>query len=181
MLYVTHPHFGRVDRPQNLWLVVIVLILAIEVAAKSKHLPLPPQIAAAKTAYIDNQSGIAKLGDRAYEQLTKWGRFEVIQDRRKADLIFLLSAKAYDGGYVTTGGGTTGRVDENGNINMTNDPSYTSHVSVNYTFLTVIDPKTGDSLWSDSKKWGNLYTGFHSATKGLIDELMKRVNEGERN
>jgi hypothetical protein len=59
-------------------------------------------------------------------------------------------------------------------------PTATSHVSVNYTFLTVIDPKTGDSLWSDSKRWGNLYTGFHSATKGLIDELMKRVNEGER-
>ena len=50
-------------------------------------------------------------------------------------------------------------------------------MSVGYTYLTVIDPKTGENLWSDSKKWGNLYTGFHSATKGLIDELEKRINE----
>jgi hypothetical protein len=68
-------------------------------------------------------------------------------------------------------------VDENGNINTTSNPTYTSPVSVNYTYVTLIDPKTGDNLWSDSKRWGNLYTGFHSATKGLIDELMKRIKE----
>jgi hypothetical protein len=161
---------------------IVVLLLAVVAfttagVAKDKHLPLPPQIGLAKTVYIDNQSGFAKMGDRAYEQVTKWGRFQVLQDRRQADLIFLVSAKAYDGGYVTTGGGTTGTIDQSGNINTTNDPTYTRHLSVNYTFLTVIDPKTGDNLWSDSKRWGNLYTGFHSATKSLIDELMKRVNE----
>jgi hypothetical protein len=160
-----------------LWLILVLLAFTIEIAAKDKHLPLPPQITAAKTVYIDNQSGLVKLGDRAYEQLTKWGRFQVIQNRKQADLIFLMSAKAYDGGYVTSGGGTTGTIDSNGNINTTNSPTYSQHVSANYTFLTVIDPKTGENLWSDSKKWGNLYTGFHSATKGLIDELMKRVNE----
>jgi len=51
---------------------------------------------------------------------------------------------------------------------------------VGYTYITVVDPKTGDSLWSDSKTWGNLYNGFHSATKGLVDELMKRINEEEK-
>ncbi|MGB9233148.1 MAG: hypothetical protein WCC04_01960 [Terriglobales bacterium] len=165
---------------KNLLLVFVLFTFAVEIAAKERHLPLPPQITAAKTVYIDNQSGLAKLGDRAYEQLTKWGHFQVIQDRKQADLILLMSARAYDGGYITSGGGTTGTIDESGNINTTNNPTYTSHVSVNYTFLTVIDPKTGDSLWSDSKRWGNLYTGFHSATKGLIDELMKRINEGEK-
>ena len=46
-----------------------------------------------------------------------------------------------------------------------------------YTYLTVFDAKSGDNLWSDSKRWGNLYTGFHSATKGLINELKKRIDE----
>ncbi len=160
-----------------LWLILVLSAFTAEAVAKEKHLPLPPQIVAAKTVYIDNQSGFAKLGDKAYDQLTKWGRFQVVQDRKQADLILLISAKAYDGGYVTSGSETTGTIDSSGNINMTNSPTYSRHVSVNYTFLTVIDPKTGDNLWSDSKKWGNLYTGFHSATKGLIDELMKRVNE----
>jgi hypothetical protein len=123
------------------------------------------------------QSGISKLGDRAYEQLNKWGRFQIVQRRQQADLIFLISAREYNGGYITSGGGTTGRIDDSGNVNLTNSPTYSTPVSVAYTYLTVIDPKTGDNLWSDSKKWGNLYTGFHSATKGLIDELMKRVNE----
>jgi hypothetical protein len=159
---------------------VLCLCIAITptcLAKDKNHLPLPPQVIAAKTIYIDNQSGIAKLGDRAYEQLNKWGRFQVVEDRRQADLILLLSARQYSGGYVTTGGGTTGTVDENGNINTTNNPSYTTPVTVNYTYVNLIDPKNGDSLWSDSKRWGNLYTAFHSATKGLIDELMKRVNE----
>jgi hypothetical protein len=146
-------------------------------AAKDKHLPLAPQVISAKTVYVDNQSGIAKLGDKAYEQFNKWGRLQVVQDRKQADLILLLSAREYNGGYITTGGGTTGSVDQSGNIRTTSNPTYTAPVSVNYTFVTLIDPKTGDSLWSDSKRWGNLYTGFHSATKGLIDELMKRINE----
>src|ERR1019366_1707096 len=121
-------------RMKNVWLIVVVLAFTSGAVARDKHLPLPPQIATAKTVFIDNQSGFAKLGDRAYEQLTKWGRFQVILDRKKADLILLLSARAYDGGYVTTGGGTTGTIDESGNINTTNNPTYTSQVSVSYTF-----------------------------------------------
>jgi hypothetical protein len=160
--------------PCLLLLVVSSIALSTLAFAKDKHhLPLPPQITSAKTIYIDNQSGLAKLGDRAYEQLTKWGRWQVVTERQKADLILLLSAHQYDGGYV---GNTTGRVDENGNISAT---SSSTPVTVGYTFITVVDPKTGDNLWSDSKRWGNLYTGFHSATKGLVDELMKRINEEE--
>lgn len=159
-------------------LVTAVVVFTLSSVAKDKnHLPLSPVVVSAKTVYIDDQSGMAKLGDRAHEQLNKWGRLHVIQDRNQADLILLLSAHEYSGGYVTTGGGTAGRVDESGNINTTNNPTYTTPVSVGYTYVTLIDPKTGDSLWSDSKRWGNLYTGFHSATKGLIDELMKRINE----
>jgi hypothetical protein len=178
---------------------LIVLFAAVVVfttgsSAKDKHLPLPPQIMTAKTVYIDNQSGISRLGDRCYTEIQKWGRFQVVQDRNQADLIFLLSAREYNGGYVTTGGQTTSTVNTSGNINATSygdqttgtinssgtinsttSPTYTQPVIIGYTYLTVIDPKTGDNLWSDSKRWGNLYTGFHSATKGLVDELVKRI------
>ena len=140
-------------------------------------MPLPASVFTAKKVFIDNQTGMAKLGDRAYEELTKWGRFQIVADRKEADLIFLLTAKEHDGGYITTGGGQTGTVDSSGNINTTSNPTYTTNVTVGYTYLTVFDAKSGDNLWSDSKKWGNLYTGFHSATKGLIDELKKRMDE----
>jgi hypothetical protein len=157
-----------------LFTIACLALCTLGFAKEKNHLPLPPQITSAKSIYIDNQSGIAKLGDRAYEQLTKWGRWQVVTDRQKADLILLLSAHQYNGGYVTN---TSGRIDENGNINTTSDAS---SVTVGYTYITVVDPKTGDNLWSDSKRWGNLYTGFHSATKGLVDELMKRINEEEK-
>lgn len=181
--------------PRAVLLYVLIASAPIICGAKDKHLPLPPQIASAKTVYIDNQSGVAKLGDRCYTQIEKWGRFKVVQDPKEADLIFLLSANEYTRGYVTSGGGststvntsgnveattignqTTGTVNTSGTVNTTIEPTYTYPVTVGYTYLTVIDPKTGGSLWSDSKRWGNLYTGFHSATKGLVDDLMKRIN-----
>ena len=177
-------------------LLVAIASTPITSTAKDKHLPLPPQISKATTVYIDNQSGIAKLGDRCYTEVEKWGRFKVVQNPKDADLVLLLSAKEYTRGYVTSGGGststvnttgnidatttgtqTTGTVNTSGTVNTTTEPTYTSPVTVGYTYLTVIDPKTGDNLWSDSKRWGNLYTGFHSATKGLVDSLMKRINE----
>ncbi len=176
---------------------VCVVLSSLSGVAKDKHLPLPPQVMTAKTVYIDNQSGVARLGDRCYTELAKWGRFQVVQDRKQADLILLLSAREYNRGYVTSGGSTTGTINTSGNvdsttignqttgtvdstgtINTTTEPAYTQPVTVGYTFMTVIDPKTGESLWSDSKRWGNLYTGFHSATKGLVDDLMKRIKEG---
>ena len=158
-------------------LLAVLLVASPAVARGKKHLPLPTQVMTAKTVYIDNQSGIAALGDRAYQELTQWGRFQIVADRKQAELILLLSAHAYDGGYVTTGGGQTGSIDENGNISTTSQPTYTTRVTVGYTFLTVIDPKSGDNLWSDSKRWGNLFTGFHSATKALVKELRDRMAE----
>jgi hypothetical protein len=155
---------------------LLISACSISVSGKEKQqLPLPPQVVNAKTVFIDNQSGEAKIGDRAYEQIRKWGRFQVVQDRKQADLILLLTAHEYNKGYVTSGGGQTGTIDESGNINTRSDPTYTTPVTVGYTYLTVVDPKTGENLWSESKRWGNLYTGFHSATKGLIDELRKRI------
>lgn len=179
---------------QLLVLFIVVAAFTTDGTAKDKHLPLPPQITAAKSVFIDNQSGISNIGDKCYQEIQKWGRFQVVQDRKQADLILLLSAREYTRGYATTGGETTGTIsssgtidttsignqttgsiNSSGTINTTSQPTYTRPVTVRYTYITVIDPKTGDNLWSASKPWGGLYTGFHSATKGLIDDLMKRM------
>jgi hypothetical protein len=69
-------------------------LCAFTLSAKEKqHLPLPATVLAAKAVFIDNQTGMAKLGDRAYEELRKWGRFQIVSDRKRADLIFLLTAR----------------------------------------------------------------------------------------
>jgi len=81
------------------------LLFVFLTAAKEKHhLPLPPVVFTAKTVFIDNQTGMAKLGDRAYEELQKWGRFQIVSDPKQADLIFLLTAQEHNAGYVTLAG-----------------------------------------------------------------------------
>ena len=52
-------------------LFAVCVVIGTSGVAKDKHLPLPPQVIRAKTVYIDNQSGVAKLGDRCYTELAK--------------------------------------------------------------------------------------------------------------
>ena len=95
----------------------------------------------------------------------------------KADLVLLLSASAYNGGYVTSGSHTTyGSVNDSGNVNLYGSSTSTSRqVTVRYSHITLIDPKNGIALWSDQKRWG-----WHSATRGLVKELRERIEEQER-
>jgi hypothetical protein len=139
----------------------------------TKHAPLPEQVLQAKTVYIDNQSGLAALGDRAYDELSKWGRFKIVSSAKDSDLVLLLSARAYVTGYNTyTRGTAQGSEDSSGNIQLSGNSQSQTHAQVaRITYMTAIDPKTGNALWSDQKAWGNLYTGFHSATRGLVKEL----------
>jgi hypothetical protein len=51
-------------------------------------------------------------------------------------------------------------------------------VVVDFTIMTVIDPKNGQSLWTDSRRWGSLRV--RSATKDLIEELRQQMEEQTR-
>jgi hypothetical protein len=87
----------------------------------------------------------------AFQYLTEWGRFDIVPDPKKADLIFLFSANQYGGDYLTRDGPDTRGVD------------------VKITFLDIIDPNTGQSLWSDDRWWGSLYVS--QATRDLLSEF----------
>ncbi len=158
-----------------LTLAILLLIVSPIVLAKTRHAPLPDLVLQAKTVYIVNLAGDAAFRDKAYDEITKWGRYKVVSKREDADLIFVLSAREYTTTMVTNSN-TTGRVDESGNVNLQGE-SETSTVVHGTTFLTVADPKSGAELWSDSKAWGSLLTGFHSATRGLVENLRKRIDE----
>ena len=148
----------------NLSLAVLLVAGSLSMLAKDKHLPLPPQLMAATTVYIDNRSGFSSMGDRAYQEITDWGRFHVVQDRSQADIILLLTYHS-----ETHGSRQHGRVDENGNIQTTSTPNV-----YQYSGLNVLDAKTGDVLWTDSKAASLLQK---SAIKRAIDELRKRMEE----
>src|ERR1700730_13244984 len=73
--------------------VVLALVLVVSpIHAKDQHAPLPASVIAAKTVYIDNQTGHAEITDRAYDALSKWGRFKILTNAKDDDLVLRFTA-----------------------------------------------------------------------------------------
>jgi hypothetical protein len=121
--------------------------------ATDKHAPLPASVIAAKTVYIDNQTGHAEITDRAYDALSKWGRFKILKDAKDADLVLRFTAD------------TKGRPAP---------PHNDIDVSPTPVLFSVRD-QTNNELWSVSKN-----KPFHSQTHLDIDEFKKRIEEQEK-
>jgi hypothetical protein len=119
---------------------------------------LPSKVTQAKSVYIDCDAcprGMAAAWLAAFQELTDWGRFDIVPDPRKADLIFLFSANPYLGDYITRDGPDK------------------RPVSVDITHMDVVDPHTGECYWNDSKQWGALFVA--RATKDLIVEFKEEL------
>jgi hypothetical protein len=94
-----------------------------------------------------------------------------------ADLVLLLSADPYHGGYIIFASGQTGSVDSRGNVQEDRVPNYNKQAPVRDAYLTVIDPKTGRNLWSDSHVWGGLLTGANIVGERLVKKLEKQIGK----
>jgi hypothetical protein len=145
-------------------------LLAAPPAVAQKQLAQSPRFLAAKSIYLSNQTGSDAVGKNAAAQLKKWGKFQLVTDPKEADLIFLLSADPYKGGNIVFASGQTGSID-NGHVTEDPIPDYNKLSPTRYAYLTVIDPETGDNLWSRKHVWGGLLTGFNSVGERLIKEL----------
>ena len=163
-------------RVSNQILTVLIfasLFVAIPVAAQ-KQLDQSPQILSAKTIYFSNQTESSATGTNALAELKKWGRFQVVQEQKKADLILLLSMEPYREGDDISQGGQPGNLD---NGDESRIPKWDRQKPTRYAYLTVIDPKTGASLWSAEHLWGGLLTGFNSAGVRLVKELERQTKK----
>ena len=103
----------------------------------------------------DCPRSLANAAKAAKQALTMWDRFRLVDDPQRADILFVLSGNPYIGDYLTRKG-----PDER-------------PVKIDSTFVTVIDPRTGEQLWSDSRNWGSWRVS--GATKALIDELRSEL------
>ena len=135
-------------------------------ARHKEHAPLPSQLLSAKTLFIENQAS-ADVADKAYEELKKWNRFEIVTERAKADLILSLAMKQ--------------RQHTGGNVSIWDSDGNYSHGTVSggtpgYTYLTIVDAKTGETLYSDARKW----VAFGSATRHMIKDLQQRIESQEK-
>jgi hypothetical protein len=135
---------------------VAALAIALVVSpihAKDKHVPLPASVIAAKTVYIDNQTGHAEITDRAVDALTKWGRFKILKDAKDADLVLRFTA------------------DTNGRPTPPHNDIDVSPTPVRFSVLD----QTNNELWFASKN-----EPFHSQTRLDIAEFKKRIEEQEK-
>ena len=157
-------------------ILVLASLLVVTAAVAQKKLAQSPRILSAKSVYFNNQTGSDAVGNNALAQLKKWGKFQVVANPKEADLIFLLSADPYKGGNIVFASGQTGSVD-NGHVTEDPVPDYNKLSPTRYAYLTVIDPKTGENLWSRKHVWGGLLTGFDSVGDRLIKELENQTRK----
>jgi hypothetical protein len=128
-------------------------------ADTSERTRVSNKILRANSVYVDCvcPRGLAVAQLAAVKDLQGWGRFQLADNYREADLIFLFSGNPYLGDYLTRDGP---------------DKRYVSIIS---TIMTVIDAKTGESLWTDSRRWGSWRV--RGATQDLIGELREQMQE----
>lgn len=134
-------------------LLVLAVLLPSTFAKKREIPPVPARIMEATSVYLDCdcRKEMAVSIKYALPEMIEWGRFQMAQDRHRADLIFLFSANPYLGDYLTRDGPDRRLAD------------------VDFTILTVIDAHTGQALWIDSKRWG--YMMVSRASRDLIRDL----------
>ena len=132
----------------------LALVLVVSpIHAKDKHAPLPASVIAAKTVFIDNQTGHAEITDRAFDALSKWGRFKILQNAKDADLVLRFTAD------------TKGRP---------TPPHNDIDISPTPILFSVFD-QTNNELWSVSRN-----QPVRSQTRLDIDEFKKRIEAQEK-
>jgi hypothetical protein len=150
-----------------------VLAAAIPVQGQRK-MAQSPEMKAAKTVYFDNRTAVDAVGTEAVKELKKWGRFQLLTSKSKADLIFLLTADPYKGGYIVLANGQTGTMND-GKFEEDRVPNYNVQAPVRDVYLSVIDPKDGSLVWSGTHVWGGVLTGVNSAGARLVKKLEKEM------
>ena len=153
-------------------IVLATFLLSPPLAHGNEKRPsLPASVLSARTIYVDNQTTSAELQNTAYTELSKWGRFQIVDAPQKADIVLRLS----NGNYVKF-------VPANGN----SSPSDLKPAKQNWmgadeavppgsTRISVIDAKSGNSLWSDIRKTENPKAATH-----MLDGLREAIDQKEK-
>ncbi len=124
----------------HLLFVILFCACALRIAAQPAN--LPEAVTNAHTVFLVNQTGFAELQYTAVLELNKWGHFEIVESREKADLVLSLTSGTHvralpDGQYPRPTG-----------LNAFTEDA----VPKGHTRVALLDPKTGATLWSDVRK-----------------------------
>jgi hypothetical protein len=155
----------------SVFFLALVFLSVERSQANEKRGAVPEKVLSAKTIYVDNQTTDAELQHDAYMGLDKWGRYEIVDSRQKADVVLRLE------------GSSIVKFAPGGDSSATHNPTPASEKSAageelappGCTRLTLIDPKSGTTLWSDVRKTSNA-----QEKSRLLDGLHEAVDHQEK-
>jgi hypothetical protein len=149
---------------------VAVMLLWPQMMQANTPAPLPVNVLAARKIYVDNRTGDAAMLNHAYLELTKWGRFQIVDSPQKADVVLRLFGRdaafvaASEKTYVYKPGASVARLQ-----------GADESVPEGFTRLTLVDPKSGVALWTEQRK-----TRGSDAKQHLVDGLREAIEQTEK-
>jgi hypothetical protein len=143
----------------------------LSAAAKDKHSSLPTVVMNAKTIYVENHTTAAELKNTAFTELAKWGRFQVVDSPEKADIVLQLSNGNFVK-FVPGGEDAPAAAPKPGKQDWVGADG---SVPPGSTRVSLIDPKSGSSLWSDVRK-----TDSPKAAAHMLDGLREAIDQKEK-
>lgn len=151
--------------PARFLYVPLFCAVTIHVAAAPR--PLPDAVIRAHTIFLLNETGFNELDYSTILEISKWGRFDLVDSPEKAELILRLDNGNHvhavaEGGFPSSNAFTGG------------DDSETPR---GHTRISLLDPKTNTVLWSDTHKTegGKVKNGH------LLDGLREAYDAYEKN
>jgi hypothetical protein len=146
--------------------------------------PLPRAIRDAKTVAVSAQGIELGTMDVVYDELRKWGRWTLVDDASKADLIIVLSSQNYYVGMVAFGSASAqASATTYGNTTAAQATGTSQAVAIPFfrqtRFLSVIDARSGASLLSLSCRRREI-NGDTRTGKTLANELKARFPKDQR-
>jgi hypothetical protein len=152
---------------------VAVMLLGFGTAhAKDKRGTISSKVLSAKTIFVDNQTNDAEIQHDAYMGLNKWGRYDIVDSRQKADIVLRLSGSSVV--KFVPGGDPTDTY--NPKLVSENSAGGEELAPPGCTKITLIEPKSGTTLWSDVRK-----TSSSQEKSRLLDGLHDAVDQQEKN
>jgi len=132
-------------------------------------MPLPAKVVSARTVFLVNETDENKFGDKFYQELRKWNRWQIVADRTKADLVLVLSQRESPGPMVTTGTATASGQTAHGTV-------ITGQIKSSSWHLYVLDATNGEMLWTTKTgEQGKLWRMWSSIAKSLLSDIQKRL------
>jgi hypothetical protein len=135
---------------------------------KVERAPLPTAILTAKAIFVANAGGSDLAFDTVYSELKAWGKYSLVDDPSKSELVFEVSfGEDGSGPHVYTNAGT----------------GMTSSYTVHQVKLAIIDSKTKTALWrsaerpESARRDKNREKNLIKSARTLVSNLRQRMED----